>query len=1148
MSFIEQINERHIQSQIRLEHFFPVYPEIDVPLKNQYYDSQSFNTVIYAKDEFYKNKLEQSESVKEGETFLTHQKLLANYMSSNTPYNGLLIMHETGTGKTSTAISIIEKIKSENSTINGAIILTKGEGLHRNFINELLERVPSSYKPIDYDKLSIEKRKKAVKKLVSEFYTFETFIKFSNRLDEIKDPKDYQKYYSNKIIVIDEVHNLRIQDKQSKYDTIHKFLHNLENSKIILMSGTPMKDNVSEIASVMNLILPLDNQFELGERFNKMAFQGNSNKLQQSYELEFIEKIKGRISYLRAMPSSVTKTFVINPNNNVNLNLKQIVTYNIELSELQAKFLKPLCASLDKQIDEVQLLLGKDSAFSKNVRQGSMFVFPNGNIIDNEYVLQNKEFTQAFRVELNRNVKPSMSYDERVRTIIQNVKKYSTKYAFVLEKVYKSLTNVDVKKNKLCFVYSKLVEGCGLILLSLLFKEIGFADANSKLKLDNTNKRLRYAILTGVTTTPNLMVDIINTFNDSRNKFGEFVGVILGSNVISEGYTLKNVQVEVILQPHWNYAENEQALARGIRYGSHNDLLVSGIVPDVEIYQLCSVFKDNTPESIEARMYTICETKLDRISVVEHIIKENAFDCQLTFARNRLSDSNYKCKDVNVSVDRDFNTYNVFYKHYYIKVHSKTLLQFFSEHFAADLLSILNYCVAIYGIRKLKQLPIYQILETLHYMIGNMIPVPNKYGIVCYLYNRGDLFFLHERLNMPPTISNAFYTQYPVLQKDTNYETVFLNTMNKFTGEQFVISLLSDIINIEKDIDLDIDSIRTISNILDVEEKSILLETTQLYFSTNTGNLEKLQKVLDYYKGNIEFKVIEIDGIERDCYVNTLLYNNKRGPLRTFDTVEKVWTNSSEIVEIDYVEVIDSIQSNSYGLYGVYNVDLNAFCISTISKRKFNISLDKKLLSYYAALLGIEPKDVAISTLTQQEILKSKKIKLTKPELIEKIDLTKLALNKLRLYFTWLTISSNKQDKTLVNALQDFISNIREETLDENVLDILNEFSEKAPSKGRNIETIDTVYLCYYAAIIEAIEVPSNFDFESKSNEDLIAFILNRKTKLSVQDLNLLNVNQLRCLYYIYVKQLDDKKLLSNNIKKKLKELNLVIYNFTCGV
>ena len=90
-------------------------------------DDDDFQSKIFNKREFYyhripqREKLENYEDIKKyrddickGDFRLREQQiLLTNFLSPDTPYSGLLIMHGTGTGKTCTAISIAEQFKDQ---------------------------------------------------------------------------------------------------------------------------------------------------------------------------------------------------------------------------------------------------------------------------------------------------------------------------------------------------------------------------------------------------------------------------------------------------------------------------------------------------------------------------------------------------------------------------------------------------------------------------------------------------------------------------------------------------------------------------------------------------------------------------------------------------------------------------------------------------------------------------------------------------------------------------------------------------------------------------------------------------------------------------------------------------------------------------
>lgn len=165
------------------------------------------------------------------------------------------------TGKTCSAIGAIEQIKNEENNFKGALIFAKGSGLLQNFIKELRDKCTAGqYVPEGFVDPTVggcgEKVKQGggltdleasirTKKLTQAFYTTGTFETFSKHLHRLKDAEIIS-LYSNHIIVIDEVHNLRIQDvtegdRISMYDEFKRFLHLVKNCKIMLLSGTPMK-------------------------------------------------------------------------------------------------------------------------------------------------------------------------------------------------------------------------------------------------------------------------------------------------------------------------------------------------------------------------------------------------------------------------------------------------------------------------------------------------------------------------------------------------------------------------------------------------------------------------------------------------------------------------------------------------------------------------------------------------------------------------------------------------------------------------------------------------------------------------------------------------------------------------------------------
>jgi hypothetical protein len=180
--------------------------------------------------------------------------------------NDFTVTHNTG--KTCMSVGAIEQIKNDRtSPYKGALIIMKGKGLIKNFKEELVFKCTDGrYIPENYDSLTMREKDRRVDKLLSEYYQFETFEIFSKQIESMS-PQNIIREYSNHIIVIDEAHNLRSTEEKSQYNNIHRFLHTVLSCKTLLLTGTPMRDSPEEIATLMNLILPMDEQLPTDSDF-----------------------------------------------------------------------------------------------------------------------------------------------------------------------------------------------------------------------------------------------------------------------------------------------------------------------------------------------------------------------------------------------------------------------------------------------------------------------------------------------------------------------------------------------------------------------------------------------------------------------------------------------------------------------------------------------------------------------------------------------------------------------------------------------------------------------------------------------------------------------------------------------------------------
>ena len=258
----------------------------------------------------YKQEINQSKETAscerdEGADFelMSHQKIVRDYISNFTPYRGLLLYHGLGSGKTCSSIAIAEGMKTSKK-----IIVMTPASLRMNYIEELKKCGDDLYKKNQYwefvsmdeiDKQEIDalsnvlsisvefiKKQKGLwlinVKKPPNFDTLNSFEKttLDQQLNEmIRYKYTFYNYngmrtsnlnemtrnntinpFDNSVIIIDEAHNFisrivnKLQNKSSLSVRLYEYLMNSSNSKIILLSGTPIINKPNEIAITYNIL------------------------------------------------------------------------------------------------------------------------------------------------------------------------------------------------------------------------------------------------------------------------------------------------------------------------------------------------------------------------------------------------------------------------------------------------------------------------------------------------------------------------------------------------------------------------------------------------------------------------------------------------------------------------------------------------------------------------------------------------------------------------------------------------------------------------------------------------------------------------------------------------------------------------------
>lgn len=507
---------------------------------------------------------------------MRHQELIGNLMKGVVePVESILLVHDMGTGKSCTAIHSIEQnIRDNVYGMERAIILNRGKAIMNNFINELVFKCTEVYNS------STEKTQKG---LWSKFYTFDTFELFVKKIKDLSKDEILKKY-NNTFLVIDEVHNI-LNDESNVYVEISRFISSITNKKILLLTGTPVRDSPEDIVPILNLILP--------EKINPNNFKTEYYDSKGNLNEKFKRKIFNKVSYLKSSIPEITIK-------NVGTKIFGLKKFNVVAHRMS-----------DFQSNIYQLAYKKDfvsGGVYTNSRQASRFVFPDGSYGSegyDKYVNGKKKiFKTIMKVELKK-------YGVDRDSILKRINELSVKYAYIITKVLEA-----DKGGEKSIVYDDLVKGSGLIVFSMLLDFIGFK---------------KYKLITSETTTTSEISKIQKAFNSDVK--GENISVILGSRVIAEGFTFLDVMHEHLV-PHWNNTETLQVVARGIRMGSHERLLQLNPNAFVSVYRHVSISNDDPKTSIDYLMTKLSEEKDIEISKIMEAIKESSLTCNAFKRRN----------------------------------------------------------------------------------------------------------------------------------------------------------------------------------------------------------------------------------------------------------------------------------------------------------------------------------------------------------------------------------------------------------------------------------------------------------------------------------------------------------------------------------
>jgi hypothetical protein len=610
------------------------------------------------------------------------QKFLKRFLNPRNPYRSILLFHGTGVGKSCSAVSIAEGYLPELMKIGKKVYVLLNPSVKESFRKNIFFKVKLESDDVEEQctrntylknvKLTDKNKTKVAKSIdnqINQRYDFMGYLQFANTLEKHTDRiakrmdltddekklriiKYIKQIYSDSVIIIDEVHNIKettdSNDTKKITKSLELVLTHADNVKLILLTATPMFDTPQEIVYILNLLLLNERRGKIDEKlfFNKDVLLDSKLDL-------FRYKIQGLVSYVRGenpifFPAKVYPSNIIPnskmPNKKIIDNTEVPIADEDKITNLK---LVPVSMGIKQQEVYDKIIAEDKDSFRLSSLSCSNVIFPSedDNIISK---YGNLGFESCFepvddKGELMRKkgikYRPRENFD--FNEFVDSIDKYSGKISSILK---------NIKESKgIIFIYSRFL-WTGVIPIAFCLEKLGFnrfgTGGNLLSGITQTNKMKsstltdpRYIIITGDPAFNSESIYKRYLELERDNKDGSQVKVILGTESAAEGLDFKMLREVHILEPFFHLSKNDQVVGRAIRRCSHT--LLDFKDRNVMVYQYVSVKqgeenKAHYTETVDLELYRNAEQKDKRVAKVTYILKKNSVDCEINRPINAL--------------------------------------------------------------------------------------------------------------------------------------------------------------------------------------------------------------------------------------------------------------------------------------------------------------------------------------------------------------------------------------------------------------------------------------------------------------------------------------------------------------------------------
>lgn len=576
----------------------------------------------------------------------TYQMFVRNFMSNYTPYNGMLLFHGLGTGKTCSAITICEEYRNYLKTAGKQqriYVLSMTDAIVKNFKYQLFneshlhqinnrwvstscvgDKFLQELDPYQHIAMKKDNIVKLIQSLIDEYYVFMGCRAFANELGhaiERKTEPGKKKYinehYEGALFVIDEAHNIKDDSESISFANCITQIVTHTTIKLLLMTATPIFHNCRDIIFLTQLL----------NRNDKRPFIQDASDIFDTHDTfteggkeVLIQHLHGYVSYVKG-ENPYSFPYRIYPDIHYEhptrgYTLEHLKIYPVKLSEFQSQ--KYIQEQLNTPTSGLELTV------FNIYNQLAMITYPNGANIKEAMTINEQSKL------------PDIAYlpDSEHFFDPQHIYKYSGK-------LHKIQTILQKSEGIIIIYVRQITEGIYPIAVALEAIGYKYKDKTKRTNLckeyNKSDNGFSYVVLNPSFANASVNIqDTISLINHHENKDGGKIKVVIITDATTEGIDLKNIRQIHILNPWWNLSQIEQIIGRAVRFRSHKDLDFKD--RNVEIFMHTAMLHDNSA-SIDYKMYSNCEQKAKKIGEVTRVLKEIAFDCRFNSVQTQTNDS-----------------------------------------------------------------------------------------------------------------------------------------------------------------------------------------------------------------------------------------------------------------------------------------------------------------------------------------------------------------------------------------------------------------------------------------------------------------------------------------------------------------------------